>query len=90
MSRFGEVGEFADLVYFHVRALLAPFAPSRVEPGDQLAAGDGRDGCAVGEDRLVLPFQRDATEPGDQWFPACPFDDGWKHARFPYGVSSLA
>src|SRR5215472_10258361 len=37
----GEVSEPADLVDFHGRVLLAPLAPARAEPGDQLPA----DGC---------------------------------------------
>jgi hypothetical protein len=64
-------------VGFHRGLLPAPFAPSRQEPGDQfLAAGGGRDWLAVVEDRFVLPPERDAAEPGDQWFPALSFDAG--------------
>ena len=32
----------------------------------------GRGGQAVVDDRLALPFERDAAEPCDQWFPARP------------------
>src|SRR5712691_2689761 len=75
-SRPGEVSELADLVNFHGRVLLAPLAPARAEPGDQLLADGCRDCRAVIKDRLLLPFQRDAAEPGDQWFPAWPLGDG--------------
>ena len=43
---------------------------------DQFLAAGGQVGQAVGEDRFLLPFQRNAAEPGDQWFPARPFDGG--------------
>jgi hypothetical protein len=79
----GEVGKLADLVNFHVRVPLAPFAPARVEPGDQFPAGGGRDCRTVVEDRFLLSFQRDTTEPGDQWFPACPLDGGLEARAFP-------
>ena len=47
------------------------------EPGDQLlAAGGGRGGQAVVDDRLALPFERDAAEPCDQWLPARPLGAG--------------
>jgi hypothetical protein len=84
-SRSGEVSEFADLMNFHVRVSLAPFAPARVEPGDQFLAGGGRDCRAVVEDCFLLSFQRDATEPCDQWFPACPLDGGLKTRALPVG-----
>src|SRR5215218_10811476 len=74
-SRLNEVSEPADLVDFHLGRLLAQLAPARLEPADQLlAAGDGQGGCAVVDDRCLLPCQRDATEPGDQWFPAGALD----------------
>ena len=70
-----EVGEFSDLVGFHPGWLLAPLALPRQEPGDQfLAAGCGRALRAVGDDRFLLPPQRDAAEPCGQWFPAWPFN----------------
>src|SRR4051794_521360 len=84
-SRSGEVGEFADLMNLHVLVSLTPFTPARLEPGDQFLAGGGRDCRAVVEDRFLLSFQRDATEPGDQWFPACPFDDGLEARALPVG-----
>ena len=59
--------------------------PQGVEPGDQFLAGGGRDCWAVVEDRFFLSFQRDATEPGDQWFPACPVDDGLEARALPVG-----
>ena len=70
-SRPGEVGEGADLVDFHRGALLTPLAPACQEPDGQLLAAGSRDGLAVGEDRFLLPYQRDAAEPCDQWLPAC-------------------
>jgi hypothetical protein len=76
-SRPCEVGEFADLRDFHGRPLLVPFASARQEPGDQLLAADrDRDWSAVGQDRFLLPPQRDTTEPGDQPFPARLLDAG--------------
>ena len=84
-SRSGEVSEFTDLMNLHVRVSLTPFAPARLEPGDQFLAGGGRDRRAVVEDRFLLSFQRDATEPGDQWFPACPVDDGLEARALPVG-----
>src|SRR5437867_4692302 len=82
-SRPGEIGELADLVGFHGRVLLAPLAPARAEPGDQLLAGGSRDRRAVIEDRLLLPFQRDAAEPGDQRLPARPLGDGLEAVPLP-------
>ena len=72
----GEVGEFADLVDFRAGRRVAPLAPPCPEPDGQLLAAGGQAGKAVGDDCLLLPFQRNATEPGDQWFPARPFDGG--------------
>src|SRR6185437_7538494 len=63
----GEVGEFADLVDFHAGRRVAPLAPPCPEPDGQLLAAGGQVGKAVGDDCLLLPFQRNATEPGDQW-----------------------
>ena len=68
----GEVGQLADLVGFHLGPLAAPFAFAPQEPGDQLLAANGRGGQAVVDDRLALPFERDAAEPCDQRFPARP------------------
>jgi hypothetical protein len=56
-----------------------------------LAAG-GRSGLEVGEDRLFLPYQRDAAEPCDQWFPACPFDacpNDPERVRRPAGLHAM-
>jgi hypothetical protein len=61
LSRFGEVGEAADLVDFHRAVALAPLTPAGQEPGDQLFAAGGRDWQAVIEDRLLLPFQRNTA-----------------------------
>ena len=69
-SRFAEVGQLAGLVCLHRGALLAPLAPAFEEPGDQFLAAGGRGWQAVVEDRFLLPFERDAAEPCDQWFPA--------------------
>src|ERR1019366_3686932 len=68
----GEIGQLADLVGFHRGPLAAPLAFASQEPGDQLPAADGRGGQAVVNDRLALPFERDAAEPCDQWLPARP------------------
>jgi hypothetical protein len=52
----GEVGELADLMNFHHGPLLAPLAPGREEPADQLlAAGGGQGWLAVIKDRFALP-----------------------------------
>jgi hypothetical protein len=32
---------------------------------------------------FFLPFERDAAEPCDQWFPACPFDAGFEAPAWP-------
>ena len=71
-----EVGELADLVDFHVGQRVAPLAAPCPEPLSQLLAAGGRDGKVVSDDCLLLPFQGNAAEPGDQWFPARPFDGG--------------
>jgi hypothetical protein len=89
-SRPGEVGEFADLVDFHPGTLVAPLAPPGAEPDDQLPAAGGRGGLAVGEDRLSLPFERDAAEPGDQWFLPARSTLASKQVRSPCGVTVLA
>ncbi len=72
-----EVGELADLVNADRGPLLAEFAAARAEPGDQLlafATGRAGDCVAVGEDRFLLPPQRNAAEPCHQWLPAVTFD----------------
>jgi hypothetical protein len=50
----GEVGECADLVDFHVGALVAVFAPPCAELLDQLFAAGGRVGKTVDDDRLFF------------------------------------
>jgi hypothetical protein len=66
-------------VDFHLRPSFAQFAPARQKPLDQLlSAGLDRGWLAVIEDRRLLPFQRDTTEPSDQRFPAYSFDRGFK------------
>ena len=84
----GEIGECTDLVNFHLGPLIAEFAPTRLQPIDQLfAAGCERDRRAVHQERPFAPFQRDAPEPDDQWLPACPFDGGFKADATPvWGV----
>jgi hypothetical protein len=71
-----QAGELGDLVNFYRGTLPAQFAPAGPEPGDQLFAAADRDWLAVGEDRFLLPYERDSTEPGDQWFPAWALDRG--------------
>ena len=70
-SWLAEVGEFADLVDFHVGPRVRSTRTAGQEPGDQFLAADGPGGKAVGDDRLLLPFQRNAAEP---WRPvaSCP------------------
>jgi hypothetical protein len=71
LSRPREIGESADLVHLHVGSVLAEFTSARSQATDQfgaLAAGRGRDGLAVVEYRRLVPVQRYATEPGEQWF----------------------
>ena len=76
-SRPGEVGELADLVDLHLGRVCSQSshrpARSRVISSLRRVAGTG--GRSV-EDRFLLPSERDTTEPGDQWFPARPFDGG--------------
>src|SRR6266516_262210 len=75
--RSGEVGELADLVCLHLCPVFADLAPAGPEPFDQLVAGaaaGGRGWLAIGEDRLLLPFQWYSAEPCDQWSPALSFN----------------
>ena len=72
-SRLGEVGQFGDVVDVHLAGLLAQLT-RRPEPEDQLFVSDGDRGGTVGQDRLALPSQWYATEPGGQRFPAGAFD----------------
>lgn len=82
--RAGEVSEFTDLVCLHRGASLAPLASSRRESADQLLAADGDRGwLTVEDDRFPLPFQGDAAEPGDQWFPALSFHSGFEACAWP-------
>src|SRR5450432_2000192 len=67
LSGLVEVSEFADLVHAHLVRLSAELASSRQEPVDQLfAAGGCQDWFAVGQDRVLLPPERDTTERCDQ------------------------
>ena len=68
----GKVGELADLVDFHVGQRVAPLAPPGPEPLSQLLAAGGQVGKAVGDDCLLLPFQRDVTA----WEPSGPVSEG--------------
>ena len=73
-----------------VRCSQISHRPARSRVISSFAAGGGRDWLAVGEDRLLLPFERYAAEPGDQWFPALRSTVAWKHVRGPCGVSMVA
>src|SRR5258707_11335132 len=71
LSGLVEIGELADLVHAHLVRLPAELAPSCEEPMDQLlASGGGSDWFAVGQDRVLLPPERDTTERCDQRLPA--------------------
>src|SRR6476660_7579415 len=84
LSRLAEVGELADLVHMHLAAVPADLAPVRQEPGDQLLmADDARDKGAIGDDRILLPPERNAAEPCDQWLPAAAFDLGLQALAWP-------
>lgn len=73
--RVGELSEFADMVDFDLADARAHLAPSRQEPIDQLLVTDGDRGWfAVGEDRGLLPLERNAAEPCGQRFPAVAFN----------------
>ena len=64
-----EVGEPGDVVHLHLVAVLAQFAPVPLEPGDDLFAGVRVPaGSAVGDDRVLAPFEGYAAEPCDQGF----------------------
>lgn len=59
---FPEAGEFADLVHQHLACFAAQLAPPRQEPVNQFLAGIGdRTRHAVGQDRVLLPYQRDSS-----------------------------
>ncbi len=65
------------MVGFHRACLPAQLAPPGHEPGDQLFAADGdRRRDAVGNDRVLLAPQWNATEPCYQWFAAFTLDAG--------------
>src|SRR5579862_6509797 len=81
--RFPEVGEFADLVGLHCGPLMAPFTFAFKEPDDQFFGADGWCWLAVVDDRAFLPFERDAAEPCDQWFPARPLYAGLETRAWP-------
>ena len=67
LSRPGEVGELADLMHLHPVRVAADLAPSRQESADQLSAMRGRPAwLAIGQDRVLLPPERDTTEGCDQ------------------------
>jgi hypothetical protein len=88
LPRCGEVCEFADLVHLHPGRFAAEFASSLPQSPQQLcagAAGDDRGGEVVGEDRFPLPFERDAAEPCDQWFPAGSLQACESQAGFRFG-----
>jgi transposase len=74
----------------HFGSLLAEFAPSALEPVDQLAAARAaargeHGGRKVVEDGRPFPGEGNTTEPCDQWFPALSFDSGFEApARFRY------
>jgi hypothetical protein len=85
------VGELADVVNVHLAGQRAHLAPSRQEPGDQLFAGGGDRGwLAVGEDRRLLPFERNSAEPGGQWLLPSRSTLNCKQVRGPCGVPILA
>src|ERR1700741_2366793 len=70
-----EVGELADVMHLDAVRSPAELASSLGEPSDQLLVRvEGPGAQAVGEDRRLLPFERDAAEPCDQWFPALALD----------------
>jgi hypothetical protein len=59
------------MVDLGVAGSLAELTSASQQPGDQLPVGvDGPGVLAVGEDRVLLPLERNAAEPCDQWFPA--------------------
>ena len=81
---WAEFGEIADVMDFHRSDLFAEFAPSFEEPVDQfLARVVLAVGLAVVDDRCFLPFEGDASEPGDQRFPACPGHDRFEAGAWP-------
>src|SRR5437016_12360381 len=66
-----QVGELADVVDLQSCGGAAQLAASSDEPSDQLVAAGGEQvGRTIHEHRLLPPFQRDTTEPRDQWLPA--------------------
>src|SRR6266705_295053 len=65
-----EVGEFTYVVCLYVGRALADLAPVGEKPCDQLFTTGGRQGLAVGEDRVPLPLEWYAAEPCHEWFPA--------------------
>src|SRR5258707_12263665 len=63
LSGLVEIGELADLADAHLVRLPAELAPSCEGPMYQLlASGGGRDWFAGGQDRVVLPPERETTE----------------------------
>src|SRR5215471_5735744 len=79
-----EDGQRADVVNRDVVRSLAELASSPEQPGDQLPVGvDGPGVLAVGEDRVLLPLERNAAEPGDQRLLAPALDAGLKSRAQP-------
>jgi hypothetical protein len=71
IARSSEVRELGNVVNFHLVDPPTCLAPSGEEPGDQLLAfGVDRGQPTVGDDRLLIPSQRDPAEPSDQRLPA--------------------
>ena len=75
LAELAEVGEFPDVMHFHVPGALADLAPVREEPGNQLL----RTGCpawlAVLDNGLLLLPERYSAVSRDQRLPAFAFDD---------------
>ena len=71
LSGLVEISELADLVHAHLVRVSAELTPSRKEPMDQLLApGVGPGWFAISQDRVLLPYERNTTERGDQWLLA--------------------
>ena len=90
-SRPVQVRESSDVVHRDAVRVLAELTPVRQEPGDQLlVADDARDQDPVGDDRVLLPSQRNTAEPCDQWLPAVAFDPGFQALSGPVRVPAAA
>jgi hypothetical protein len=67
------------VVDFDVVRSLAEFASALEQSFDQLLVGVERPvWLTVEEDRRLLPFERDAAEPSDQWVPAVSRSGGFE------------